>query len=369
MTTSSNRDHFFQTSASLDDQERKNAKSQNTNGNPIRLPGKILAAHPDPWNNGSVYVAHSNGTVRRVILATGETAKLFTGPMAPVTCLSLSPDGKLLFAGCWDKNVWSWDTATGQPRQKYEGHADFVRSVTSARVRGDDLIISGGADAQVLVFKIASGERLETFKGHARGIQDLVLDPESEEAQPVVFSAGSDREIRRFNILGGGSITDPLLPHETSVYKLFFDNDGDLWTASADKTAKCLVRADGWKANLTLEHPDFVRDVVVHEAGGWVVTACRDEEVRVWNRSTGELYHTFSGHFEEVNGLVLVGSTVVSVGIDATIRQWSLRPDELQKAVELAKKPAEDKKEEDKPAESMLTAEEEAELAELMADD
>jgi WD40 repeat protein len=205
--------------------------------------------------------------------------------MAPVTSLCLSPDGKLLFAGCWDKAIWSWDTVTGQPRQKYEGHADFVRSVTSAGLLGDDLLISGGADAQVLVFNIASGERLETFKGHSRGIQDLVLDPESEGTQPIVFSAGSDREIRQFSIFGGGSTADPLLPHDTSVYKLFFDNDGDLWTASADKTAKCLVRQDGWKANLTLEHPDFVRDVVVYETGGWVVTACRDEEVRVWNRS------------------------------------------------------------------------------------
>lgn len=67
---------------------------------------------------------------------------------------------------------------------------------------------------------------------------------------------------------------------------------------------------------------------------------------------------------------MLVGSTIVSVGIDATIRQWSLRPDELQKAVELAKKPTDqEKEEEEKPAESMLTAEEEAELAELMEDD
>jgi hypothetical protein len=56
-------------SASLDEQERKDAKSQNTNGNPIRLQGKILAAHPDPWNTGSIYVAQSNGTVRRIILA------------------------------------------------------------------------------------------------------------------------------------------------------------------------------------------------------------------------------------------------------------------------------------------------------------
>lgn len=66
---------------------------------------------------------------------------------------------------------------------------------------------------------------------------------------------------------------------------------------------------------------------------------------------------------------MLEGSTIVSVGIDATIRQWSLRPDELQQAVDLAKKPADEEKEEEKPAESMLTAEEEAELAELMGDD
>lgn len=175
--------------------------------------------------------------------------------------------------------------ASRQPRQKYEGHSDFVKSVICTRIEGQDVLISGGADAKVLVFNIASGERTETFKGHLRGVLDLSIDPETEEGQVTVFSAGSDREIRQFKLLGGGDEAEPLLPHETSVNKLFFDVDGDMWTASADKTAKCLVRVDGWKANLTLEHPDFVRDILVYEAGGWVVTACRDEEVRVWNRS------------------------------------------------------------------------------------
>ncbi|KAJ5180667.1 hypothetical protein N7492_003877 [Penicillium capsulatum] len=367
MTTSSNRDHFFQTSAALDEQQRKDAKSQNTNGNPIRLQSKILAVHPDPNHPGSIYVALSSGAVRRVALATGETTRLYKGPTAPLTSLSLSPDGKWLFAGCWDKTVWSWDVASAQPGLRYEGHTDFVRSVTTARLHGEDLLTTGGADAQVLVFNIATGQRTQTFKGHARGIQDLVIDPELEDSEAVVFSAGSDREIRQFKISGGGDSIEPLLPHETSVYKLFFDRDGDLWTASADKTAKSLVRVDGWKANLTLEHPDFVRDIVVYETGGWVVTACRDEEVRVWNRSTGELYHTFSGHYEEVTGLLLAESVVVSVGIDGTIRQWSLRPDELQQAVELAKTgPVE---EEQPKGETMLTEEEERELAELLEDD
>lgn len=80
---------------------------------------------------------------------------------------------------------------------------------------------------------------------------------------------------------------------------------------------------------------------------------------------TGNLYHTFSGHFEEVTGLLMMGSTVVSVSIDATIRQWSLKADELQRAIEQAKNPTEDEKA--KPnGQSMLTEEEEQELAELM---
>lgn len=82
---------------------------------------------------------------------------------------------------------------------------------------------------------------------------------------------------------------------------------------------------------------------------------------------TGELHHTFSGHFEEVTALALVGSTIVSVAIDGTIRQWSLRPDELQQAVDLAKNGP--KEEEQQNPEPMLTEEEERELAELMGDD
>lgn len=68
-----------------------------------------------------------------------------------------------------------------------------------------------------------------------------------------------------------------------------------------------------------------------------------------------------------MTGLLLIGSLVVSVSIDATIRQWSLRPKDLQKAIEEAKKkPAE---EEQPKQESMLTEEEERELAELMGED
>jgi WD40 repeat protein len=216
---------------------------------------------------------------------------VFKGADAPLTSICFNSDGTLLFAGCWDKRVWSWDVHSKLPRRKYEGHTDFVMSVTSTNFQGQDILISGGADAKIIVFSVSSGERLYILKGHSRGIQSLTIDPISLDPgslKIVLFSAGSDREVRRFEIPPEANDLDnsePLIRHETSVYKLFFDAYGDLWTASADKTAKCLSRENSWKPDLVLEHPDFVKDVVVQEQSGWVITACRDEEVRVWKKT------------------------------------------------------------------------------------
>jgi hypothetical protein len=88
---------------------------------------------------------------------------------------------------------------------------------------------------------------------------------------------------------------------------------------------------------------------------------------------TGKLHHTFSGHFEEVTGLALLGQTLLSVSIDCTIRQWSLKPKDLQAAIaaaEEAKKVGGIKEEPLKPKKTtaLITEDEERELAELMED-
>lgn len=322
---------------------------------------------------------------------------MYRGPTSPVTSVALSPDGRKLFAGCWDKTVWSWDACTREPLHRYVGHTDFVKTVVCVLLDNKVLLISGGADSSIIVWNIGSRKKIHTLKGHTGAIQDLMVDPTSyttSSSSVTVFSASSDREIRRWTIGHGQSVEEveaqPIIEHETSVYKLFFDADDDLWTASADGTVKCLSRERGWKTDTVLTHPDFVRDVVVDERGGWVVTACRDEDVRVWNRAvrdlssttrcknlltsttlkTGTLHHTFSGHYEEVTGLLLLDQTVVSVSIDATIRKWSLKAQDLRKAVAEAEKARdgiiEEKKEAAKP--SLMTTEEERELAELMGD-
>jgi WD40 repeat protein len=153
-----------------------------------------------------------------------------------------------------------------------------------------ELLVSGGADASIIVWDVSSGAKLHTLKGHTRGVQALALNPFEDDSlkdAAIIFSGGSEREIKQWRIdchkateLKG---SEPILEHETSVYKIRFAGE-DIWTASADNTARRLVFEKGvWKTDTVFLHPDFVRDVVLDGSGRWAITACRDEEVRVWN--------------------------------------------------------------------------------------
>jgi WD40 repeat protein len=310
-----------------------------------------------------------------------------------LTCLAVSGDvfhrGEgTLFAGSWDKSIHCWplSSSSNKAPKRLSGHSDFVKALVSIKLRSTEVLVSASADASIIVWDVKTSKKLHTLKGHSRGVTALAVELIADDsASATIFSGDSNREIRRWHVsiessyelptstvaedATGGPIA-PLLAHETSIYALRFDADGDLWTASADKSAQCLSRERSWASDTTLTHPDFVRDIIVDENGGWVITACRDEEVRVWERGSGKLFHTFSGHYEEVTGLVLLrGDLVVSVSIDGTIRRWSLKREDLVRAKEEALNPPVDEEEEEKPKDSGLTEEEERELAELNDDD
>ncbi|KAJ9617751.1 hypothetical protein H2204_013504 [Knufia peltigerae] len=386
--------NYFQTDSSLADNDRKQRKAANTQGNPVKFSTKILAVGVnyffDPKGD-VVFVAEAGGSVTGLRLSTNELSSTPRGPQGPLTSLafhatksSQDPFTTMdVFCGCWDKSVWKYTfrfaDGTTQGRTvtditSFSAHRDFVKCLVVVQTPDKhDILITGGTDGDIRLWSL-EGQPLGGINPNCRGIESLVLDPLSSPDSPIVMVSTSKQEIFAFPVPELSQIKSsqlqlhsPILAHATSVYKLHFDDDGDLWTASADMTAKQLSRDEGWNTAMTLQHPDFVRDVVTHDRYGWVVTACRDEEIRVWNKATSDLHHVFSGHYEEVTGLALSGDLLVSVSIDATLRRWSLAPADLQRAVEEAKNP---KLLEDNPEPKMdmstLTEEEEAELRALM---
>ncbi|KAI0843282.1 WD40 repeat-like protein [Hypoxylon sp. FL0890] len=392
MNKGTSADQFFQTDAEQAKRERRAAKASNKNGNPIALKSKLLATISDPTSPSSVLIAESAGSVRRVNVDTGDTKEVYRGPSAPVTCVAVGGPGyQTLFAGSWDKDIWSWDLASKTPGRKYSGHTDFVKAVYATKLSGKDILISGGADKKIMVWDVETGSRLYVLQDQTvsmMAIQDLAIDPiQSGPDQVTLVSASSDPHIRRWHIrLDGfeqiketlldepGATRHSILEHDTTVYKVVFDKEGeevDLWTSSGDGTAKCLSRLKGFAADDSLKHGDHVRSVAVTDQ--WVITAGRDEDIRVWNRTSGKLYCTLEGHYDEVTDLVVLdgGRRVVSVSIDGTVRTWPLDQTELDKINKEKEDKAKGVEEETpaEPAKGLMTAEEEAELAALMDDD
>ncbi|KAI9795928.1 MAG: hypothetical protein M1833_006576 [Piccolia ochrophora] len=371
MSRSTDAGHFFQTEDSLATTARKASKADNTHGRPIKLRSKILALHPDPTSPTHVYVAESAGIAQRVALETGTQTHTYRGPAAPLTDLALSPTSTHLAASCWDKAIWIWDAASTKLHKKLRnGHTDFVKAVLwtqlappedttndSASRPPIDILISAGADARIVIWDVSAGTRLHTLTAPppTLSIHALALDPSASTPDALLLlSAGSDPHIRRWRISLSRAVEveahdgpAAIVEHDTGVYALAFagDDDDELWTASADKTARCLARHAAWATDTRLEHPDYVRDVVV--SGQWVFTACRDEEVRVWDRGTATLHTTFTGHHEEVTCLALALSSpssltksspkssptkhpvLVSGSIDGTLRQWPISTEAL----------------------------------------
>lgn len=276
-------------------------------------------------------------------------------------------------------------------RQRRESYVHWRYIYPGLLLTSSKCLISGSADKKIIIWDTVTGERLHTLRDKSdtmMAVQFLAIDPiDTTMDEVIVVSSSSDPLIRRWRISlesasqiaedsatsksSMGVTRDAIREHETSVYKLFFDADeGDLWTASADGTAKCLSRARNWATEESIEHGDYVRAVAI--TSDWIITAGRGEDVKVWDRNTGKLYHIYDGHFEEITGLVLSedGSKVISVSIDGTVRSWPLGRKELAKAkTEKEEKEKGIVKEAPPPVKkSLLTAEEEAELAELMDD-
>jgi len=387
-----------------------------------------------------------------------------------VTSLTIDQSGKLLFAGCWDKTIWSWDITTCTQKQRYVGHSDFVNCVSTCYIplpaslrpklpEGDAgltntesdrclILFSGSVDATMNVWRVSSSQRLHTLKGHTRGILDIAIDPLSsigQEDSAYVLSASSTPEIRSWQVsyesatettstLAGNTEaannstpkvktiadTAPVTVHDTSVNKLLFSPSSssqdpfehDLYTASSDNTAKLLTRPVAaseavamtrppkWESADTFTHPDWVRCIALDSATSLLVTGCRDEDVRVWDTSSGECIRTLTGHFDSVEGVCIVNGAcggpgmqdkpedkvanviekwIVSISLDGTLRRWSLDGSVEEKQSDEVDESHDDgtlnSSQTNRDVESggkkqvmTATEEEDRELAELMAD-
>jgi WD40 repeat protein len=155
----------------------------------------------------------------------------------------LSPDGKLLATGSYDRVIILWEVATGQPIRTLKGHNGAIYDLDFDET--GVVIASASADETIKIWRVDDGQRLDTLgQGEAEQVSVRFDSPRSR-----VLAIGADKRIRAWRLLSLDKPTvSPMLystfAHEAPVTQMTMTNNGRfLATAGEDKQVK-LWRAE-----------------------------------------------------------------------------------------------------------------------------
>jgi WD40 repeat protein len=151
--------------------------------------------------------AATDRAVRLWSLKTGQHLRTLRGHTDQVMSVCLSPDGRyaLSAGGYTDRTIRLWDTETGECLLVFGAEPDSPRGVNSVpkvqskRVRFSPdgrFAISGGSDASVRIWELATGRCLRVLDGHDGAVSAVAISTDARFA----LSASMDGTVRRWEL-------------------------------------------------------------------------------------------------------------------------------------------------------------------------
>ena len=181
--------------------------------------------------------------------------------------------GNLLVSASRDKSLRIWDVSTGYCVKTIRGHADWVRDVSPTF--DGRFLLSAGNDQTARIWDASSGELKATMLGHEHVIECCVFAP------PASY----------VHLASLAGLKKPPSPSSSAEF---------VATGSRDKSIR-IWDARGTLIKTLLGHDNWVRGLVFHPGGKFLISVSDDKTLRCWDLAQeGKLVKTLDdahGHF------------------------------------------------------------------------
>ncbi|XP_018374135.1 PREDICTED: kinesin-like protein KIF21A isoform X1 [Trachymyrmex cornetzi] len=266
---------------------------------------QLIASEPQPMKG---IISQYQGKIQpRAILQCSHVAE---GHSKAVLTICVTSD--LLFSGSKDRTVKVWDLETGIESSTFSGHPNNVVAVKYSAVH--QLLFSVSA-AYVKVWDLRSGNNC---------IKTLFSSGQTQ-AGPIALSTPS----RMLQVPVG----------ETTINDLALSlNEQELYTAASDKVRIWDLRKLTYTTRLSTPHTAAVMCLAVAEDGK-VIAGSKDHLISLAEPNiSGPSVSLAPPHYDGVQCLTTIGSTLFSGSRDMCIKRWDLSKMELVQSLNNAHK-------------------------------
>ena len=255
--------------------------------------------------------------------------------------------GDHLLSASADHTVRVWDLRT--QRTLYPpltGHTGSVTSVQFDAAAGNDVIITGGIDGNVMIWRFSTGEAIKTItKAHNRTV--LTLDSDER----YLVTGGMDKKIKLWNrnLVDANHADVPPSAIKSAendqypAYSLLANFEGHDAAVNAVKLKDNILVSGSGDRTMRIWHlptGEMLHKINIHQKGiaclqyngRFIVCGATDESVRIYDTDQQVEIACLKGHTNLVRSVQAISDhngefkTVISGSYDGSIRVWEQAP-------------------------------------------
>ena len=191
-----------------------------------------------------------------------------------VTSVVISPNGKLLVSGSYDKALKLWNLPEGKLIKTLTDHLGFVRTVAISP--DGKLLASGSNDKAIKLWNLPEGKLIKTLTGHLGPVGAVAISPDGK----LLASGSNDKAIKLWD-LPKKKLLKTLTGHSNSVGTIAISPDGKLLASGdIDNAIKLWIFPEG-KPNWCLFNYDDTEKSIAYSYRQMDNTVCTCDTIVV----------------------------------------------------------------------------------------